>query len=118
MQGKHPNRVRELRLAAGMKQRQLAERVGVSVQELSKLERGERRLTFAWMERLGSALGVTPAAVADARFEQAPQAHALAQFVDDIDELAWLDLWRRMDDERRMAVLTLLRGAGLGLPRN
>lgn len=37
---------------------QLAERMGVSVSQITKLERGERRITTDWLSSLASALGV------------------------------------------------------------
>lgn len=54
------NRIAELREAAGLTQEQLAERVGTSNVQISRLERGDRRLTVGWMRRIAPHLGVNP----------------------------------------------------------
>jgi len=56
-----PNRIRELRMARGWSQDQLAARVGCSKPQISDLERGNRGLDLDWMRRLADALGVLPA---------------------------------------------------------
>lgn len=55
-----PNRIRELREARGLSQQQLADRVipKTAQPQIDRLEKGERRLTQAWMERIAAALGV------------------------------------------------------------
>lgn len=55
------NRVRELRELAGLTQDELAERLGTTYQQISKHERGERRLTISWLNRYAAALNVSPA---------------------------------------------------------
>ena len=50
------NRIRELRLAAGLSQEALGEYVGGTKAQISKLERGDRQLTQQWMERIAKAL--------------------------------------------------------------
>lgn len=55
------NRIREIREANGLSRVALAKRVGCSDRQIIKLERGERRLTQEWMERIGAGLGVSPA---------------------------------------------------------
>jgi transcriptional regulator with XRE-family HTH domain len=52
------NRLRALREKAGMTRQDLADRIGTSLSQIVKLERGERRLTQDWMERAATALGV------------------------------------------------------------
>ena len=66
------NRLRAARTARRLTQRQLAARVGTTLQQISRLERGERRLTLDWVRRMAVALdcsemellgaGTTPAA--------------------------------------------------------
>lgn len=53
------NRLREFREAAGLSQDELADRVGSSFQQISKLERGERKLTREWAERLAPHIKTT-----------------------------------------------------------
>ncbi len=55
------NRLRDLRLAKGWSQDDLARRAGTSNQMISMLERGKRGLSLAWMQRLAKALGCEPA---------------------------------------------------------
>jgi transcriptional regulator with XRE-family HTH domain len=54
------NRIRELRERAGLSQAQLAELVGTTQAEISRLETGERRLTVDWMARIARALMLRP----------------------------------------------------------
>jgi len=51
-------RLRALRERAGLSMQALAVRVGTSAPQINKLEKGERRLTLEWLERLAQALGV------------------------------------------------------------
>lgn len=55
-----PNRIRELREAKGWSQQQLADRVEPKTlqPQIDRLEKGQRRLTQEWMERIAAALGV------------------------------------------------------------
>lgn len=55
------NRIRELREARGLSAADLADLVGTSQPQITRLERGERRLTADWMTRLARALNCTPA---------------------------------------------------------
>lgn len=56
-----PNRIRELRMEAGLSQQALGDAVGVSKVTISDLERGEMQLTVEYMRRLAKALEVEPA---------------------------------------------------------
>lgn len=58
----HPNRIRELREAKGWSQQQLADRLEPKTlqPQIDRLEKGQRRLTQEWMEKIGTALGVGP----------------------------------------------------------
>ena len=53
-----PNRIRELRLEAGLSQQALADRVGVSKVTISDLERGVMQLTQDYMRRIAVALEI------------------------------------------------------------
>jgi len=55
-----PNRIRELRTARGLSQKAVARKAQCSIVQVSDLERGNRRLTLAWMKRIAKALGVQP----------------------------------------------------------
>jgi repressor LexA len=54
------NRLRELRKALGLTLNDVASAAGTSNQQLGMLERGERRLTIEWMQKLAPVLGVEP----------------------------------------------------------
>lgn len=56
-----PNRIRPLREERGLTQDTLALRVGTTKMQVSRLERGERRLTQGWMEKIAAALACRPA---------------------------------------------------------
>ncbi|MEA3078187.1 MAG: hypothetical protein QOF60_3095 [Actinomycetota bacterium] len=55
--------LRALRLAAGLNQSDLAERLGVSQTWVSKYENGERRLDLVQLRRVCEVLGTTTAEV-------------------------------------------------------
>lgn len=55
------NRIKELRLAQGWSMEALAQAANTTKSQISKLEKGERRLSQEWMERLALALGCAPA---------------------------------------------------------
>jgi transcriptional regulator with XRE-family HTH domain len=54
------NRIREIREAKGLSQPQLAEKVGTSQPQMDRLEKGQRRLTQEWMQRIAKALKCEP----------------------------------------------------------
>ncbi|MEK9755395.1 MAG: helix-turn-helix transcriptional regulator [Rhodospirillaceae bacterium] len=54
------NGIKTLRTNLGWSQEELARRVGTSNQMISLLERGRRRLTVEWLDRLAGALGCMP----------------------------------------------------------
>lgn len=55
------DRIKELRLAQGMSQYDLAKKVGyVGRSAISKVENGERDISQSMIEKYASALGVTP----------------------------------------------------------
>jgi transcriptional regulator with XRE-family HTH domain len=58
-------RIRELRLARGLKQEELCERAGISADAITRIEGGSRVPTLDTLERLAAALGVLPAAFFD-----------------------------------------------------
>ena len=56
-----PNRIRELRMAAGLSQQTLGDRIGVSKVTISDLERGNMKLDVGYMGRIADAIGVAAA---------------------------------------------------------
>src|SRR5690606_23154512 len=58
---KFPNHLKVFRLASGLSQPELAKAAGVeNVQNVSRIERGERKLTQEWADRFAPALKITP----------------------------------------------------------
>ena len=55
------NRIRELREAAGLSVKELAEQTDTSQQQIRRLESSLRRLTMDWMRRIAEALQCDPA---------------------------------------------------------
>lgn len=56
-----PNRINELRRAAGLSQEALGELLSTSKQQVGRYENGKQELTLEWMRRFASALGCSPA---------------------------------------------------------
>lgn len=54
------NRIGEIRKAKGLTLQQVADRVSTTNQQISHLERGRRKLSYEWMERLAMALSCHP----------------------------------------------------------
>jgi len=91
------NRLKELREARGLSLVALAAMVGTTGQEISHLELGKRKLTVAWMERLGGALDCHPWSLVSA--DPLPSK----------SESKWLALFRRLSvDQRALAIEDLL----------
>ena len=57
---KYPNHLRDYRERLDLTQTQLAEMVGTSVQNISRLERGDRQLSRKWAERIAPHLSAKP----------------------------------------------------------
>lgn len=55
-----PNRIRAIRMAAGLSQQALADQVGVSKVTISSLEVGRMQLTLDYMKRISRVFGLTP----------------------------------------------------------
>ncbi|WP_313437197.1 S24 family peptidase [Novosphingobium sp.] len=54
------NNISVFRKKRGLSQTELAERIGTTLNMLGKLERGDRSLDQAWLDKIGGALGVAP----------------------------------------------------------
>jgi len=91
-----------------MSQEELGHLVGTSGQQVSRLEKEERRITVGWLRRIGSGLGVPPALLLDPR-DQSVDKDQAGEFVDDGAEIAWLGLWRSLEDAERETVLRMIR---------
>ena len=52
--------IQTIRKHKGMKQQELADKIGINMQSLSKIERGVNYPTFDTLEKIMDVLGVTP----------------------------------------------------------
>lgn len=59
----YPNNIRKIRKAKKLTLEEVAERAKASVPQVQKLEKGERRLTVDWAQRLAKALETTAAEI-------------------------------------------------------
>lgn len=88
------NRISELRKARGLTLKRLAELVGTSNQQISHLEKGRRRLTLEWMERIAKALECHPSDLIIGGSE-----------IRNEKERAMIELYRGLSDEQQEAFL-------------
>lgn len=92
--GRFPNRVRELRLDAGLTQEQLGEKLGVTFSAIGKLERGASRLRVDQAQALSRIFDV----------------HELELFLPlTIEERQALQLLRKAEPAMRERMLQMLR---------
>jgi transcriptional regulator with XRE-family HTH domain len=59
MREEAPTYLKDWRIVKGLTQAELARRVGTVKSEISRLERGSRRMTLHWMKTLAPALGIS-----------------------------------------------------------
>lgn len=100
------NRIRELRQARGMSLEEVGRRSGLTVQYLSRIERGERRLTDTLMHRIAAALTVQPADLFPRRGK------VEAELIESVEELKVLRWWRAMSRQEKFHVITFAKGLG------
>ena len=70
------NRIAAIREEKGIRLTELTRKAKTTPSQIQKLERGERRLTVEWMQRLGAALGVKPSELLSARDVEAAGSRA------------------------------------------
>ena len=89
------NRLRELRLLRGLTQMALAERVGVTFQQIQKYENGSNRLSASRIAQIARALDVRPAYF----FEEKGEDNA-AEAILDRRMKKWIGLFEALPDRR------------------
>lgn len=95
-------RIRIRRETLGAKLADVAEAVDADISTLSKVERGERRITVDWLEKLGRALDC-PAS------EFLPPEHRAAEIRDEEAEL--VAMFRNAEPRARRQMLNIMAGA-------
>jgi|Deesub1362A_J573_1020465.scaffolds.fasta_scaffold00143_30 transcriptional regulator with XRE-family HTH domain len=93
--------IRQLRKAAGMSQMQLAEKIGVSYQQVQKYEKGVSKLTISRLKQIAGALGVTIGVFLDEEPASTEAGEPVAGFRGlSKEEARLLMLFRRLDNRR------------------
>lgn len=89
-----PNRIKELREDRGLTLEQLAEKVGTSHTQISRLEHGKRRLDINWMQRVAKALVCQPQdlMVPGALPAELAELAAIAADLTDAQRKAWINM--------------------------
>lgn len=103
LQREFGGRVRELRLRAGLKQRELAARCGGGfvLQRIGEIERGEANCTLQTIAALCKGLRCEPLELFLFRVGKADQAPALPN-------RRLLDLWNAADEKAKASILRVL----------
>ena len=107
-----PNRIRELRLARGLTLEELADAAGTSVQQISRLELGYRRLTDDWMRRLAPVLSCRPAELMS---DSGPDLNCV---VENVQEIKLIRFWRLLSIEEKRMIAAFARDKGLEILNN
>lgn len=105
-------RIRDLRLARGLTQMELAVEVGISRAHVTKIEIGERPPGRDALHAIATFFGVSMDFL-QSGIAQAPQN---GRFVEDIEQLALLDLWEAIPRNERPRIARMLRAAAFDKP--
>ena len=85
-----------MRVQKKMTQKDVAEAIGASVQQISKLENGERKLAPEWLERLSKALNCS-------------KGELLGEEGVSEEEREILDMYKNLTPEKKQAVKAMLK---------
>lgn len=103
--------VRQLRKAAGLSQRELAENSGIAKQAITNIERGATLPTLRTLERLAVALHVPPS-------ELLRRAEGQIRAGDGSLDAQQRDLWNSLDPGARNLAMGLLRALASWSPKS
>jgi transcriptional regulator with XRE-family HTH domain len=104
-----PNRLAEIRARSGLSYARVAKVAGTSFQQVEKLEKSERRLTIAWMEKLAPAFGIRPSAIMDAEVELLPNPQSGSYTAEDLKRrVLLLALWSAMPLKMQDGILAMM----------
>lgn len=104
------NRIREWRVRRDLTLEALADRVGTTAQQISRLERSERGLTDDWLARLAVVLEVAKADLLLETGTSPPD----GKFAKDAEEQRILAGWRALNESERAIFIRLLEGLSGG----
>lgn len=110
------NRIREIRERLGLTQEQLADRIGTTPQQISRLEKGLRGLDVPWMIKIAAALGERPAALIDEVADSSSRLPSERKFAQNKDELWLLEAWRALDKPEQRLLRRALHGLAASIP--
>lgn len=98
------NRISEIRKARGLTLVEVAKRARTSNQQISHLERGRRKLSYEWMERLAIALSCHPLDLLSD-----PPAGLAATGALSLKERGLLEMFRSLDEREQDTLLLALQ---------
>lgn len=110
--GMATNNIAQIRRSAGLTQTQLAQAIGTTLNNLGKLERGDRRLNQDWINKIASACGVGPDAVLVAKEEGEPEVPVVG-FVGAGGEIVFEDAYERGGSLYEIGLLPGMSSNGL-----
>lgn len=99
------NRISEIRKARGLTLVEVAERAQTSNQQISHLERGRRKLSYEWMERLAAALSCHPLDL----LANPPTPFEAPMAMLSVRERRLLELIRSLDEDEQETLLLALQ---------
>lgn len=103
--------IKEARTEAGLTQEKLGKKVGLSANDISLAERGEKELTQAQLKKIATACGVTQASLLNAAKETTKKSTAATTSVKlTATEKKLVEAYRKADSDTRKAGLKVLKG--------
>lgn len=99
------NRIAEIRMARGLTLQEIAERAGTTNQQISHLEKGRRKLSYEWMERLAAVFACHPLEL----LASPPATGDTHKMVLSSRERELLDLFRSLGAEEQDTLLAVVQ---------
>jgi transcriptional regulator with XRE-family HTH domain len=104
-------RIAALRTGMGLGQAELAAEIGVTRSAIANVETGGDRAGILLLTALADYFKVPLDWLVGRRVP--PGGPVVGQFVNDADELAWVDFWRKLNDADRASATRLLNVPGI-----
>ncbi len=102
--------IRKTRKALRMSQMRLAEKVGVSYQQIQKYEKGQSEITISRLYQIANALGIDPLSFLPARGTAVAESIAPYGKIGAEDEILLLNLFRKIKNKKmKESLLALLK---------